>query len=370
MAHQAKAIENLKNWRIWLAIILFQLILVIIHGVLGYQNALSTGQEQAFSWDNILRLMVMYSPMAFAGPFIVALGSALEFRKDRWLRVILLHMLLMLPIVVLMQLFGAYFAAQYYNPEWWQDSLTKTLIDYYQHVQWQMDYIYYFALISIGFSLNYYWRIQQQEKEKLSLTKQLVEKELNALKTQLNPHFLFNTLNSAVGLIRMNDKDSAISALTELSAMLRTILENNQKQFVTLKNEMAFVQSYLKIQKLRFSDKLQIDTFVDDDILNCRVPFFLIQPLAENAVQHGAQNAGESNNIMIDVSRSGEMIMVLVSNDMASDSASSGFGMGLTFLTQTLNQFYGTKARIHHYETQEQGQHKFMVEITLPMQEG
>lgn len=364
-----RALNSLKNWRFWLAIISFQLILVSIHASFGYQYAESQGKLEVFTLERFFWLVVMYLPMACVGPFVVVLAMVFEFNKEKWLPFILVHVVIMLPVVTSMQLANAYFAGKYYNFDLFTGSLFDVIVDYYQHVPWQTDYIYYFALTAIGFSLKYYWRIQQKEKENLALTKQLVEKELKALKMQLNPHFLFNTLNSAVGLIRTDDKDSAVMALTELSAMLRTVLENNQTQLVSLKKEIDLVESYLKIQQMRFSDKLQVDVFVEQGALHYRVPFFLIQPLIENAINHGSQNNGVHNYICLDVTARDDKLSILVSNDFVPDAVQRGLGMGLSLIKQTLEQTYKGRAKITTHTLIESEQNKFLVEIEIPLQE-
>lgn len=358
----------IRNWRVWLAIFFFHLVVILVHGGLGYQSAIDVAEGIAFDWREAKLLVLLYLPLMIAGPFIMSLASVFKYDNGRWPKFLLLHLLVMFPFIFSVQIYAAYVIDQFYKTVYWQGSLLEVLTTYYKNFQWQMDYIYYLAFISIGFAFNYYWQIQQKEQEKVALTKQLVESQLNALKSQLNPHFLFNTLNTAVGLIRIDEKGKAISALTELSSMLRSILQNTNTQFVPLGEELSMIDSYFNIQKLRFADKLALTTEIDSNLIMLKIPFLLLQPILENAVKHGAQNNGEMNNVHLSIKSKDSTLCIEVVNDVDISDQDEGFGMGLSFLRQTLTQLYGKQAVLQERRQVEGNNNKFIIDIKIPME--
>ena len=154
-------------------------------------------------------------------------------------------------------------------------------------------------LVALSYALIKYWI--QNEKLKRVLLEEKLSTEMAFLKSKINPHFLFNTLNTIASLIRLDDKRHAIKALSELSFMLRKVLENQRHQLISLEQEVEFIQSYLTIQKMRFSHKLKTSVNIDNECLPLEVPFMLLQPLVENAVQHGSQLESDENELKLSI---------------------------------------------------------------------
>ena len=150
-----------------------------------------------------------------------------------------------------------------------------------------IDATFYWAVLAAGYSLEFYRRFKGEELKAAQLESRLIETELKALKQQLQPHFLFNTMNTIAVLIRENRNDDAVTLLARLSSLLRMSLENGRVAEVTLRQELEFIDRYVEIQKVRFADKLTVRTQFEEAMLDAKIPNLLLQPLVENAIVHG-----------------------------------------------------------------------------------
>jgi sensor histidine kinase YesM len=206
-----------------------------------------------------------------------------------------------------------------------------------------LDFLVYLAVAALAFAINYNKTIQKQAINNQELTNQLLKVELTALKSQLNPHFLFNTLNTISGLVRLDQKSGAVIALSELSHMFRNVLENQNKQLTCLKNEMEFINSYLAIQKLRFDNKISLKIDVAEESLDIQLPFMLLHTLVENAVQHGSQLESNENMMHLVVSLSDGNLNIRLVNKASTGDDHKGFGIGLQNCHKRLKHIYKDK---------------------------
>jgi two-component system, LytTR family, sensor kinase len=155
------------------------------------------------------------------------------------------------------------------------------------------DLVVYSAVIGLCYAFDYYRKYREREFIASKLEAQLAQAQLDSLRMQLHPHFLFNTLNSIVGLVRDNKNDAAVNMLVGLSDLLRHTLEHSAEQEVELREELNFIKLYLSIQEMRFSDRLQVKLDIDPATMRAMVPNLILQPLTENAIRHGiGRNAG------------------------------------------------------------------------------
>lgn len=204
----------------------------------------------------------------------------------------------------------------------------------------QLDIAIYVGVLVIALSINFYHRAMQESMELRRVQNDLVQEQLKALRTQLNPHFLFNTLNTIASLVRLKREKDAVSALSELSMMLRKILENKEHTDIKVKDEISFIQSYLTIQKMRFADKLNTNISVEPDCMEIEIPNMLLQPLVENAVQHGSQMESNSNPVNLNITRSDNELMFVLTNKISRGDKHDGFGIGLSTTRERLNRLY------------------------------
>jgi len=177
-----------------------------------------------------------------------------------------------------------------------------------------LDLLAYGAIIGLTHSVHFYRRFRERERSALVLESSLANARLSALRAQLHPHFLFNSLNAIVALLR-RDPRLAEATLMSLSDLLRLALNQAEKQEVPLREEMNFVNRYLEIQQTRFGDKLRVEHDVAPATLDCLVPSLLLQPLVENAIRHGIEPAEHGGFLRITANRRNGKLVMTVEDD-------------------------------------------------------
>jgi LytS/YehU family sensor histidine kinase len=196
-----------------------------------------------------------------------------------------------------------------------------------------LDLLAYGAIIGFMHSVHFYRRFRERERSALVLESNLANARLSALRAQLHPHFLFNSLNAIAALLR-RDPRLAEATLMSLSDLLRLSLSQAEKQEVPLREEMNFVNRYLEIQQTRFGDKLRIEQDLAPLTLDCLVPTLLLQPLVENAIRHGIEPAENGGLLRITAHRQNGKLVMTVEDD----------GVGLT--KQAVDVTYSTNATL------------------------
>jgi two-component system LytT family sensor kinase len=203
--------------------------------------------------------------------------------------------------------------------------------------------ILYGAIIAIDTVLDSRARLSRQQAETARLNEQLSQAQLDALRRQIEPHFLFNTLNSVSALIREHRNDAAVMMIAGLSDFLRRLLADPSRQQVPLAEEMEFAQKYLDIQKVRFVDRLQLAVDVPSDLLVAQVPTLILQLMVENAIKHGIAKRAQGGLVRISATRANGTLTLSVYNDGPSLSAHSlaPSGIGLSNMRTRLQGLYG-----------------------------
>jgi two-component system LytT family sensor kinase len=192
--------------------------------------------------------------------------------------------------------------------------------------------VLYAAIVTVSYVLDSRERLALQRTETARLNELLSKAQLDALRRQIEPHFLFNTLNAVAGLVREGRNDAAVGMIAGLSDFLRRVLQGSTEQQVPLGEEMAFAQKYLDIQKVRFAERLQLSVDVPRELYPAQVPSLILQPMVENAVKHGIAKRAQGGAIRIAASRSDGVLTLSVCNDGPSlpvgwEMARSGIGM-------------------------------------------
>jgi two-component system LytT family sensor kinase len=204
--------------------------------------------------------------------------------------------------------------------------------------------ILYSLVLLISYMMDFGERLALQQAETARLNEQLSKAQLNALRRQIEPHFLFNTLNAIAGLVREKRNDAAVDMIAGLSDLLRRVVEDSDRQQVPLKEELEFAQTYLEIQKVRFADRLQVSVDVPKELFLAQVPSLILQPMVENAVKHGIAKRVQGGTIRINASRVNGTLTVRVYNDGPSLAAgwdNSGSGVGISNVRTRLQNLYG-----------------------------
>jgi signal transduction histidine kinase len=203
----------------------------------------------------------------------------------------------------------------------------------------------YVAIVIVAHALLYYRRFQEKEVRAAQLESQLVKARLQTLKTQLQPHFLFNTLHSISSLM-LTDVIAADRMMSSLSDMLRMSLENNGTQLTTLQREVEFLNVYLEIEKARF-ERLTVGFEIAPECLDAQVPHLLLQPLVENAVRHGISKRSSPGEIQVVAKSDGNNLLLWVRDngpglaDPLAEGAKRGLGLSVT--RERLLTLYGNK---------------------------
>ena len=175
--------------------------------------------------------------------------------------------------------------------------------------------ILYSLILFAGHILQSREELALRQAEAARLNEQLSRAQLDALRRQIEPHFLFNTLNAIAGLVREQRNDAAVSMIAGLSDFLRRVVEDSGAQQVPLAEELEFTRRYLDIQKVRFAERLQFTVDVPDNLLAAQVPSLILQPMVENAVKHGIAKRVQGGEIRITAARANGTLTLRVYND-------------------------------------------------------
>jgi two-component system, LytTR family, sensor kinase len=211
------------------------------------------------------------------------------------------------------------------------------------------DFLGYWILVAFAHFRDANRRYLEREKEAAQiavkaaqLETQLAQSQLNSLKMQLHPHFLFNTLNSISALIH-DDAKTANEMLVRLSELLRIALNSEKMQKVSLKEELEFLQSYLEIEKMRLQDGLTVHFEIEKETLDAKIPNLILQPIVENAVKHGISSLSEGGKLLIKSRLENGFVELSVKDNGVGikDSAIKSNGIGLKNTQERLEKIYG-----------------------------
>ena len=220
------------------------------------------------------------------------------------------------------------------------------------------------AVVAVIHAIEFYWRYREREKFALQLQAQLSDAQLRALRSQLNPHFLFNTLNAATTLLH-RDPDSADAMLTRLGELLRLTLRSEPEHETTLRDELALLDRYLSIMRVRFADRVVVTCEIDDAIADALVPSFILQPIVENAFEHGVSGLRADGDIRIRARAFDRVLQLTVrDNGRGIRPSDDEDGVGLANTRRRLAELYGKNGSLRLASPAEGGT---LVEIRLPL---
>jgi sensor histidine kinase YesM len=214
----------------------------------------------------------------------------------------------------------------------------------------------YWIVLGVQSGVLYYRRYQDRSREVLKselhaseLQSQLMSAQLNALKMQLQPHFLFNTLNAIAVLVRQQKGREAEQMLAHLGDLLRGVLDDVDAQEVSLRRELEYLRLYLAIEQVRFPDRLRVEISADPASQDAAVPQLSLQPIVENAIRHGIGRSSSAGRIRISASQLNGTLELRVQDDgpgFSSSDASPDHGIGLANTRARLKQLYGPDASL------------------------
>lgn len=222
----------------------------------------------------------------------------------------------------------------------------------------------YWATVAVAHALHYYRGIREGEARTAQLAAQLAQAQLQALKMQIHPHFLFNTLNSIAALLH-KDVETADRMIARLGDFLRLTLKTSNEQSVHLEQELEFLKCYLEIQYLRFQDRLSVDFDIDPQTLSVMVPNLILQPIVENAVGHGVAKQTSDGHITVRALRNnGRLTMQVEDNGPGLKvNPNETSGIGLSNTRARLEQLYGNN---YHFEIANAVPRGVLVTLEIP----
>ena len=229
-----------------------------------------------------------------------------------------------------------------------------------------IDMAYYWAVLAFGYGCEIYQRYRSEELKAAQLESRLIETELKALREQLRPHFLFNTLNTISVLVREQKNDEAVNLIARLSSLLRMTLDNTRVHEVTVRQELDFLERYLDIQKARFSDRLNVGIAIEPEAMEARIPNLLLQPLVENAIVHGIASKSGPGRVDLLGRVEGGRLHLEVRDD--GPGLGDGFrrakeGIGLSNTRERIAKIYGAQGQL---SLRSEPGHGVSVQIVLP----
>ena len=231
-----------------------------------------------------------------------------------------------------------------------------------------IDLIIALLIVIAVHALLYYQNFRASELAQSSLKTQLAQAQLRALKMQLHPHFLFNTLHSISSLV-LEDPPKANSMIARLGDFLRLTVDNSEQQLVTLKEETEFLRCYLDIEEVRFGDRLTVAFELEPQTLSAQVPHLILQPVVENAIQHAIAPRAAQGHINIEAKRLNSLLRIAIRDNGPGISSNANLpwkqGVGLTNVRTRLQQIYGPDFR---FELMNAGDGGLTVVIEIPFQ--
>lgn len=303
------------------------------------------------------RLLVPWLLLAVFGGFAVLLANSFRIRPPHRVRNLLLHVVcaLLFPVVHLTSV--ALYHRIVLNPaldvvQSMRDMLTAYVAQ---------DILAYVVVIALAHAVQYWTEARAAERSALEMQGVLAEAQLAVLRAQLHPHFLFNTLNTAVMLARDGEKEKTVEVLTNLSDLLRHVLDGDANE-IALDDELELIRKYVSIEEERFQDRLKIRIAIEPEVRRALVPGFLLQPLVENAIRHGVSPQPEGGTVSVSARREESNLIVEISDDGRGTSDAHGHGIGLRNTIERLARIYGSKARC----TLDPGASGATVRVTLP----
>ena len=330
-----------------------------------YLNQSVTGQEMSWPFALVSTLPNWYLWAAMT-PLVIWLARKFPLDRFSWRKhVIAVHLPAMLGMILLHSLANLLLFFITGMPG--HESLSSELYKIHFGTRVHANFLTYWTIIGAFYAFDYQRKLGAREQQAATLETRLAEAELRALKMQLHPHFLFNTLNSIAALVRKESNKTAIKMLVQLGDFLRLALENKGAQEIPLKQELDFLERYLDIEKIRFQERLLVNLETQHGVLGAYVPNMILQPLVENAIHHGIAPNAEAGRIDIRAKISDGNLKMEVADDgpgMEPGKKLREGGVGLANIRERLYNLYGDESEFTLKNGDEGG---FLASITIPL---
>jgi LytS/YehU family sensor histidine kinase len=345
----------MAHWKRWLLGLGFWTALGLFFAT---QSGLAYTYQQGYApWGFLIRLSLgEWYIWAALSPGVFWLARRFPFERGRRMRALAVH----LPVAVVCTLVKLTIEGQVVWP------LLGLTGRFNPTNKMHIAFLTYWAMVGVSHGIQYYQRYRERELRASQLETRLAAARLDALRTQLQPHFLFNTLH-AISALMNRDVEAAERMLARLSDLLRLTLDSAGEPMAPLKRELEFLERYLEIEQTRFADRLTVEMKIEPDTLDFPVPSLLLQPLVENAVRHGIAPRAEPGRIAIRARRMDGALQIEIEDNGRGLPREMREGLGLSNTRARLEQLYGGAHRFELRAANGDGSGT-LVRLVLPMQ--
>jgi len=354
----------------------FWILSAFFWGVSMYASRRTFGDQRETFWQLLRLPLLNFLIVATTSPLFYYFAKRFSLQKENWLTRIPLH------VVAGLVFTAVHMGIRIFLPPPVKNPVTGLFLAPSWELFWRM-FVYaiyedgigtYLPIVGLAHLVLFHDRAKAREIRTAQLETRLARTQLDMLKLQLQPHFLFNTLN-AISALMHRDIRAAEEMLAGLSDLLRLTLDNAAVQEVALKSELEFTGRYLEIEQVRFADRLNVKFHIEPETLDALVPNMVLQPLVENAVRHGIATRDRSGTIEVLSRREGDRLRLLVRDNGPGlpagfdwkngngSSTSKKHGLGLGNTRARLQQLYGTEQSLELRNVNGGG---LAVNITLP----
>ena len=325
------------------------------------------GLREGQALFSVLKILIW----ALVTPVVFWIVPYISPEKIGWLRTLLVTIVLGVVVAVITDLIDHFLWNTLVNDGRPRPMSILFILDRFHFLN---EFFIYVAVLAAGFARSFFVRVQEQREEAIQLRMDtarlqtnLAEARLSALRMQINPHFLFNTLHVISDHFEENPR-AARRMIARLSEIMRYTFEGTETREVPLHQEMHFLEGYLDIQRFRFEDRLEVNAEIDPDVSNALVPTLILQPLVENAIKHGISQIEEKGVISIIAKKKDDFLLLRVVDNgpgktLVKGKNNANGGIGLKNTRERLNMLYGDNQQFT-IETPDAG--GFTVEICLP----
>jgi signal transduction histidine kinase len=334
---------------VWLA-------LSLISASQRYADSLQTSSPVGFS-EFLFWSLAIWSYWALLTPLIFRLGERMPLRREGLVAATAAHFALGLLFglchIALFALLGVLFGrGRPGAPATFLGEFGRGLRAFLY-----VELVLYWAILGAAVARDSYRKYREREARSRELEAQLGQARLEALRSQVRPHFLFNALNTVSMLVRNGESERAVQMVAGIGELLRSSLAESPEQEVPLAAELGFVRRYLSIEEFRFPDRLRVEVDVDEELLSAEVPNLILQPLVENAIRHGVAKHSSSGLVRIAARRRNGWLELSVEDDgpglPEGFEPDAGSGIGLRNVRSRMEQLYG-------------GRQEFVIENAAP----
>ncbi len=357
--------KNRPHWLKWAVILACSTLFILVNTAFNYFAALYQiypRPRPAQWWQMLREQMAIWYPMAMLAPLALRMGQ--RFRLER-VSALFIHTLLGFAFNILYSTISAMLARwaaseEAFPENAWQMYATRI-------IGWlPISLIIYWSILGAGYAFEYSRRYREQQIAASRLETQLVQAQLQALRMQLQPHFLFNTLH-AISALMDEDVKGARRMIARLSELLRVTLDHAGRQEVTLAEETEAIERYLEIEQVRFQDRLKVRIEIAPETVSAKVPNLILQPIVENAIRHAVARHSTAGLIEITSHRRDGQLELRVRDDGPGIAERENIkeGIGLQNTRARMRQLYG---EAHSFEIANHAEGGLLVTLSLPFQ--